>query len=335
MLNLLRNLRKSTVEKREERTTAFVDGALSAADRQLFEQEMAADPVLRAEVEQLQALKTALRQIPPRRVPRNFTLDPALVGRPQPAGLTPIYPAMRLATALTAFFFIFAIALSFFNSGQIQSVADAPSVAREMAAEETISATVEIASEVESAPAADEGAMDAVDEESGEAAEMEGADATLMMEEAEMPAEMAAPEAEMMAEAEEVMEEDAVGAPASTPTPATTPELMLTAEVVTSETTTADVVEDSAANAGAPAATSTPSVLPRPPSPTPEPDRALEGATADDFAADDTVVEEVAEEETVVLPPPRPRNLLQWVQLGLGLLLVVLAALTLYTRRQL
>ena len=77
MFDWLRDLRKSAEIRREERTIAYVDGQLSDDESRLFEQEMASDSALRADVAQLRRVKSTLREIPRQRVPRNFTLDPA------------------------------------------------------------------------------------------------------------------------------------------------------------------------------------------------------------------------------------------------------------------
>ena len=47
MFDFVRNLGKSADEKRQERLNAYVDGALSPAARQQFEQELAQDAALR------------------------------------------------------------------------------------------------------------------------------------------------------------------------------------------------------------------------------------------------------------------------------------------------
>jgi hypothetical protein len=58
-----------------------------------------------------------MRQLPQRRIRRNFTLDPALYGRPQREPLVQAYPVLRTATALAAFLFIFVIAANLFLGG--------------------------------------------------------------------------------------------------------------------------------------------------------------------------------------------------------------------------
>lgn len=112
MFDFLRNIRKSAGEKRQERLNAYLDGALSPRDRRAFEQDLAQDDALREELEQLQWVKLNVQQLPRVRAPRNFVLDPAIYGQKQPS--SPgwnLYPGLRVATALTAFFLVLALAL--------------------------------------------------------------------------------------------------------------------------------------------------------------------------------------------------------------------------------
>ena len=101
MFDFLRNLTKSAEEKRHEQITAYLDDSLSSADRTHFEAALEQDASLQAELEQERAVKQALGQLPQRRVPRNFTLDPALYGRPARQPLIQAYPVLRAATGLT------------------------------------------------------------------------------------------------------------------------------------------------------------------------------------------------------------------------------------------
>lgn len=112
MFDFLRNIRKSAEEKRLERVNAYLDGELSPREQEQFEQELAQDEALRAEVDALRQIQMSVRQLPRVRAPRNYTLDPAVYGQPaQTHEGWQLYPALRVATALTAFFFIVALAL--------------------------------------------------------------------------------------------------------------------------------------------------------------------------------------------------------------------------------
>lgn len=68
-----------------ELLSAYIDNALSVAERVNLERRLAADPRLRAELEELQATTRLLRRLAPVRPPRSFTLDPARAPRPAPA----------------------------------------------------------------------------------------------------------------------------------------------------------------------------------------------------------------------------------------------------------
>ncbi len=109
MFDFLRNLRKSNAEKSQEAITAYLDDALTAGDRQRLEQQMTDVPALRAELEQQRLIKVNISRLPRVRAPRNFTLDPALYGRPADQSNAGLYPAMRVATVLVGVFFIIAV----------------------------------------------------------------------------------------------------------------------------------------------------------------------------------------------------------------------------------
>lgn len=114
MFDFLRNITKSAEEKRQERLNAYLDNALSAQERRRFEQELEQDAALRAELEALRWVKLSVQQVPRVRAPRNFVLDPAVYGQKESQGqgvLSGFYPGLRVATALTAFFFMLALAL--------------------------------------------------------------------------------------------------------------------------------------------------------------------------------------------------------------------------------
>lgn len=111
MLEILRNLTRTAEEKRQEALNAYLDGELHGTARERFEAELAADPSLRAEVAQLTAIQEQVGRLPRVRAPRNYTLDPAVYGAPAPASGLTLYPALRLATVLTAFFLVLAVGL--------------------------------------------------------------------------------------------------------------------------------------------------------------------------------------------------------------------------------
>jgi hypothetical protein len=111
-------------DKRQEALSAYLDNTLTTIERESFEAELARDPALRVEFEQLRALKYQMRNIPRRRVPRSFALDPAAYARPKSQPLLQLYPVLRGATALAAFFLIFTLALGAFQ-GEFQTATQA------------------------------------------------------------------------------------------------------------------------------------------------------------------------------------------------------------------
>lgn len=139
--------RGSTAEDRNlEALGAYLDNALTPAERERLEARLARDAGLRAELEQLRLMKLQLRAMPRRRAPRSFALDPALYARPKAQPLLQLYPVLRGATALTALLLIFTLALGAFR-GQFSAGSGAP---------ETAAVFTELAVEEAAAPAAEE-----------------------------------------------------------------------------------------------------------------------------------------------------------------------------------
>jgi hypothetical protein len=321
MFDFLRNITKSAEEKQQEALSAYLSDALSPKERQQFEAQLAQDPGLQAELEQMRALRQAMRQMPPRRVPRNFTLDPAVYGRPARQPLIQAYPILRGATALTAVFLIFALAAGLFTG--------LGSGAQSMA--------------VEMAPAA-EVALEAAPQEEvvteGEAVEVTRivTETVLEMEAADTAVE------EMEIPAEELLAEEA---------PAEAPPLVEAAatKAMAPDNLVGAAEAEEALPSPTPTASPTPTMTPTPPStavplaqttmPAPSSRQAGDSEVSNGQAqvsVEPTVMafeaEEISGEETAV-SPLSALTPLQWLQLGLLLLLLVLAAITLYARRQL
>jgi anti-sigma factor RsiW len=217
MLDFLRNLRKSEEEKRQEALNAYLDDTLTSDQRQQLEEILEQDAGQQAQLDQMRLLQQQMRQLPRRRVPRNFTLNPALYGRPRRDPLVQAYPVLRTATALAAFFFIFALAANLFIGGAPGMTSSAEPVAMqavpeaaadiEAAVEEEIAVAAEeevIVTEAESVDRAAEAAPveeEAVEETAGDALLPEKSTAVPEMERALEAADSAA--AEMPMEAQE------------------------------------------------------------------------------------------------------------------------------------
>jgi len=115
MFDFMRDRGSTAKEKRLEVLGAYLDNALTAAERARLEGQLAGDADLREELERLRVFKLQLRALSRRRVPRSFALDPALYARPKARPLMQLYPVLRGATALTAFLLIFTLALGMFQ----------------------------------------------------------------------------------------------------------------------------------------------------------------------------------------------------------------------------
>lgn len=150
MFDFMRDRGSTAEEKRLEVLGAYLDNALTAAERARLEAQLADDADLREELERLRVFKLQLRALSRRRVPRSFALDPALYARPKARPLMQLYPVLRGATALTAFLLVFTLALGMFQGqfagGAIMSSSDG---ATESVAEEEMGTFAVVA---ESAP---------------------------------------------------------------------------------------------------------------------------------------------------------------------------------------
>jgi len=201
MFDFLRERGSTAEEKRREALGAYLDNALTPAERARFERQLAADPALRAELEQMRLLKRQMRAMPRRRVPRSFALNPALYGRPKPQPMMQLYPVLRGATALTAFFLIFTLALGAFRGQFAGGGGEAAPAAVFTTAEMAPEAPVE-----EAAPAEGEAAVAEEQRSDGSAAPTEAA-ADLAAQEAitlAVPAPEGTPAAEGTLEVAEV-----------------------------------------------------------------------------------------------------------------------------------
>ncbi len=79
---------------------AYLDGEMSAAEREAFERRLAQDPALQQELETLRATVALLHMAERVPVPRNFTLDPAVYGRQvRPNWLARLQAARPMALA--------------------------------------------------------------------------------------------------------------------------------------------------------------------------------------------------------------------------------------------
>lgn len=132
-MEFFRNLGKSKEVKKQEALNAYLDDALAPQQKQEIERDLSQDIKLQAELDQYRMLQSQMRQLPQRRAPRNFTLDPALYGKPRSEPLIKAYPVLRTATVFAALFFIFALSINvFLGSSRGGSAGMAESVVSEV-----------------------------------------------------------------------------------------------------------------------------------------------------------------------------------------------------------
>ena len=95
-----------------ELLSAYLDGRLSPSDSRQLESRLASDQNLQAVLDDLRTARGLLRNLPHRRVPRNFTLSPKMAGlkAPEPR----VYPVFRFATVLATLLFIISFAVNGF-----------------------------------------------------------------------------------------------------------------------------------------------------------------------------------------------------------------------------
>jgi anti-sigma factor RsiW len=145
---------------------AYLDGELSAAERAEIDARLAADERLQAEFESLRVTAALLGMTRRVRVPRNFTLDPAVYGRPAPTGWWARLGLSTLPTWATAGITVLVVLVCFgallAQMNLMRGVAtEAPMMAAQ-APEEAAEATEAPAEEEPAAlPASKEGAEDA------------------------------------------------------------------------------------------------------------------------------------------------------------------------------
>ena len=109
-----------------EALSAYLDNELDPAPRAALERRLAAEPDLRAELDALRAVVAHLHAVPLLRAPRDFRLDPAVVGRRRTAA--PIRRVYRWSSAVSTLAAVIVLALGvagLLNRGQL--VPGAPS----------------------------------------------------------------------------------------------------------------------------------------------------------------------------------------------------------------
>ncbi|TVR24547.1 MAG: hypothetical protein EA396_01055 [Anaerolineaceae bacterium] len=102
-------------EQEYQQLSEYIDGTLPASERAALEARLRTDDALRAELDALRDTVALVRRLPALKAPRDFSLTPAMVGRPAQPSLTPPrrdsrritqFPAMALLSAAASFIFI-------------------------------------------------------------------------------------------------------------------------------------------------------------------------------------------------------------------------------------
>lgn len=107
-----------------ERLSAYLDDELSPAEKARLEARLAGDADLLVALTDLRRQARALRGLPPLKPPRNFTLTAAqarAVRRPRSPFFESLFPALRLATSLSAAAFALVLAAAVMTPAQPQA----------------------------------------------------------------------------------------------------------------------------------------------------------------------------------------------------------------------
>jgi hypothetical protein len=123
-----------------DRLSAYIDNQLSPAEKADLESRLKREPDLQAALRDLRQTVSALRSLPVVKPPRSFTLRPEQAGAIARRGA--LFPALRLAAALSTLIFALVVAGDFATSGGLvnlaasvpQSVTAQPAATRSLAA---------------------------------------------------------------------------------------------------------------------------------------------------------------------------------------------------------
>lgn len=131
----------STVsETQREQLSAYLDGMLPEAERRQLDLALQSDPDLAAELRDLQTTAALLRDLPPVRPPRSFTLDPATVA---PRRRTFGFAWTRWAAVVGALALFLTVGLNTLTGGSAPNAVPAQSSAGNAAAPATTRAFAE------------------------------------------------------------------------------------------------------------------------------------------------------------------------------------------------
>jgi len=152
------------IGREQELLSAYLDGALTGADRRRFETELEGNKELARQLAELQLIKGTLQTMPRLKSPRSFALTPAMAGI-APRRTSSLYPALRAITAVAAIAFLALFAADIFLlGGQDLASPETSSQFSESPAESDVEALPAAGMDIESSPAPFEEAPIAADE---------------------------------------------------------------------------------------------------------------------------------------------------------------------------
>jgi hypothetical protein len=119
----------------------YLDGQLSLRDRSQLEKRLNQQPNLREGLDELRQTRSILRSVRMQRVPRNFTLTPAMVRQSQPSIWQQLVPVLNFSSAIAALALVVILAFQFLpntatTATQQKSAAEAPAAAPLISAQE-------------------------------------------------------------------------------------------------------------------------------------------------------------------------------------------------------
>jgi hypothetical protein len=119
-----------------ETLSAYLDGALSPAEKQRLEARLQTSPELQQILQELRITRILLRSVPRRRAPRNFTLTPQMAGIRPPQRNAWLVPVFSMSSALATLLLVISMLMEMFAApgaaAPLQLVA-APSAAQPQA----------------------------------------------------------------------------------------------------------------------------------------------------------------------------------------------------------
>ena len=117
----MKHERKTTQEL--EQLSAYLDNALSTADRQGLETRLIREPELRVQLENLRVTRHLIRRLPHLKAPRNFTLSPDMV-KVRYKKPKPLFSTLRLVSSLAAILLVVLFGVELFiNHGLLPGTA--------------------------------------------------------------------------------------------------------------------------------------------------------------------------------------------------------------------